>query len=179
MLKKAFCIWFTFLAMILFSCEKRVVSSDNSKEVSTLSNDVLVKGNDKKKNNNSTIKEEFGEIVFEVPGYYDQRDKGVESNGLTFDVVDAFEENDTIGFIGFKNVDGTYTEFVKTNKTDIIKSVEGSMDVIIKTEDSMVGNNYIFKIMGSKGENILVWGVLVNDSANKGVIILFFTNASD
>jgi hypothetical protein len=47
-----------------------------------------------------------------------------------------------------------------------------------KTEESMLNNNYILKIFSSD-DKTFVWAILVNDSANKGVIVMFSTNESE
>ena len=165
------------LGIFLFACEKKAMFNSNPKETSTLNNDVLVKENGDKQKINSSRKEEIANIVFEVPQYYSQEETGVEYYGFALDAF--FYEKVMSNSIGFSSIDSTNTESVKSNKEDLIKTFGKIMDVVIKTEDSMVDNNYVLRIMGSKGESTLAVVVLVNDSANKGVFVFFANKESE
>lgn len=162
------------LVIFLCSCEQKTASNGSAKETSTLNADALVHEASK---NNSPMEYEIGNIIFEVPGYYNQKVTGAEYCGLPLDAY--YGRDKSSDFIGFSSFDGTNTKLIKSNKANIIKSLESVMDVVTKTEDTMVGNNYVIKIMGLNDEATLVWEILVNDSANKGTYVIFATRESE
>ena len=165
MLKRICCIITLLLLMpLLFACEKNVSFNSGASETNPVSNDTLANMDDKKSKNYSSTKEEIGEIVFEVPGYFDFR--GTDQN--EFEVVFGSKGAKSVGFIGFKSYEGIYTESAKLGKADLMKVFEKDLQNV-KTEESMVLNNYILKVFGSSDNCTVIRALIVNDSMGTSV----------
>lgn len=162
------------LIILLCSCATKNTSNDNSKETSALGVDQLTKENDNSKKNYIPIEEEIGRIVFEIPGYYNNRSTNYDEFQVTFSSKGAT----SVGYIGFYLYDGIYAESAKNSKDNLINEFTKGLQNI-KTEESMLANNYILKVIGSSDKCTIVRAFIVNDSTGTAVYIQLKVDETD
>ena len=158
--KFLYAITLFLLVILTCSCATKVISNDDVKETIALGVGALIKENNSKQNKNYSTKVEVGDIVLEIPEYYDvSKEKDGYNIFLgTFKCMAIAEMNDI------------NTEKAKSNIPAFSDAFKEEM-TINKTEESMVDNNYILKFIGSSGKDTMVFAVLVNDSANKAALV--------
>ena len=170
MIKKYIYILDLILLIVLCSaCKRGIDINDKLKETNNLSVDNLIKEQDSKQQNRSSTKVEVGDIVFEVPEYYDVKkdDDGYKAN---------FGLSERIEIRGLE-IEAN-TEVFKSSTTEYSKMFENIMK-IDKTEELMVDNNYIIKFIGSSEKSNLVFVTLVNDSANRVSLVTYEADETD